>query len=95
MSVEEEKSLSKCLVLCAQWGFPLQRSELKEMVHAFLESRKRRVKVFRNNVPGTDRVAGFLKLHEKLAERATQNIRRQQASVSEEIFGAYFDNLKE
>ena len=95
LSTGEEATLAKCVAICADWGFPLQKSDLKVLVHEFLARRKRSINVFRHDTPGDDWVLGFLRRHQNLVHRFAQNVSRRRASVSEESILAYFRNLEE
>lgn len=94
LSTEEEHCLTTCLKICADWGFPISRRDLRSIVHNFLERRGRQVKVFKDNAPGKDWVAAFLGRHADLTERLAQNVKRARAELSEKVIDEYFENLK-
>lgn len=49
--------------------------------------------MFKDNIPGPDWVASFIKRHEILSDRICQNIKRSRAGVKPEDINAYFDRL--
>ena len=58
--VEEELFASRVVTLC-DWGFLLDKLDIKKMVAAYLTKQKRTVKKFTNNIPGDDWALGFMK----------------------------------
>lgn len=89
----EESMLCDCLLLCAQWGFPMSRKDLRLVVKSYLDKLGRTEKRFKNNLPGTEFVIRFLKKNPQLSERFGENIKRARASVTQDIVNDYFDNL--
>lgn len=89
----EESMLCDCLLLCAQWGFPMSRKDLRLVVKSYLDKLGRIEKRFKNNLPGTEFVIRFLKKKPQLSERFGENIKRARASVTQDIVNDYFDNL--
>ena len=95
LSPEEEKSFVHHLIAVAEWGFPFSNLDLRLMVKAYLDKANRRVKQFKNNIPGEDWARSFLKRHSKeLSRRECQNIKSSRAELKQEDFEKYFDNLK-
>lgn len=79
---------------CAKWGYPIDRFDLRSLVKCYLDRRGKKVRRFKNHMPGKDWADGFLIWHkEKLSIRLWQNIKRARAGVSKEILNNYFDNL--
>jgi len=95
LSLSEEKLLIDNILLCAEWGFPLDRLDLRLLVKGYLDRRGKKVKRFgRSNMPGKEWVHSFLTRHnDVLAVRLCQNIKRCRAAVSRETINQYFDNL--
>jgi len=95
LSLSEEKLLIDNILLCAEWGFPLDRLDLRLLVKGYLNRRGKKVKRFgRSNMPGKEWVNSFLTRHsDVLAVRLCQNIKRCRAAVSRETINQYFDNL--
>lgn len=91
----EEDSLVEKLIICGEWGYPIDKYTLRLFVKDYLERRGKTLKKFRNNMPGPEWVYSFLKRHkDRLAVRMCQNIKRARAKVSPQIITQYFDNLK-
>lgn len=95
LSLSEEKLLIDNILLCAEWGFPLDRLDLRLLVKGYLDRRGKKVKRFgRSNMPGKEWAHSFLTRHnDVLAVRLCQNIKRFRAAVSRETINQYFDNL--
>lgn len=95
LSQEEELSLRSGIEKAAEWGFPLTRMDIRTLVKQFLDAQGKRVKCFKENMPGLDWFYKFLKRNPVLTERMCQNIKRCRAELSPEIIHAYFDNLSQ
>lgn len=82
-------------MLCAEWGFPLDRLDLRLLVKGYLDRRGKKIKRFgTSNMPGKEWAHSFLTRHKDvLAVRMCQNIKRCRAAVSKETINQYFDNL--
>jgi len=95
LSLSEEKLIIDNILLCAEWGFPLDRLDLRLLVKGYLDRRGKKVKRFgRSNMPGKEWAHSFLTRHsDVLAVRLCQNIKRCRAAVSRETINQYFDNL--
>lgn len=90
----EEEIILKQLITCADWGYPLDKYDLRVMVKTYLDSRGKTIPKFKNNLPGKDFVHGFLKRHKsELRTRMCQNIKRSRAAMSPQTIGSYFDHL--
>lgn len=95
LSLEEEAILVERIVLCAEWGYPIDSYDLRLIVKGFLDRRGKVVPKFKNNLPGRDFAMSFLKRHkDKLSERMCQNIKRCRAAISRATINEYFDNLE-
>ncbi|XP_025407415.1 uncharacterized protein LOC112681370 [Sipha flava] len=96
LSTEEENHIVSCLSLCAEWGYPLDRYDIRMVVKGYLDRRGKKVRQFnKNNLPGKDWANGFLTRHKtKLALRLCQNIKRSRAAITRETLNDYFDNLE-
>jgi len=72
-------------LLCAEWGYPFGRFDLRLLVNGYLERRGKKVKKFKNGtMPGRDWADSFLTRHKNiLAVRMCQNIKRSRAGVRE------------
>jgi len=94
LRIDEEKLLVNIILDCAEWGYPIDRFDLRSLVKSYLDRRGKKVRKFKNNMPGKNWADGFLIRHkEKLSLRLYQNIKRARAGVSKEILNNYFDNL--
>ena len=80
--VEEELFATRVVTMC-DWGFPLDKLDIRMMIAAYLEKQKRVVKKFSKNVPGDNWASSFMK-HHGLTNRIATNIRRKRAAISKE-----------
>lgn len=95
LNEHEEKVLVNRLILCAQYGFPLTRMDLRIVIKTYLDSTGRDVSQFKSNLPGLDWLRSFLKRHStSLTERIANNIKRARAEVSEEMLREYHTDLQ-
>lgn len=83
------------ILLCAEWGYPFDKYDIRLLVKGYLDRRGKKVKKFKNGtMPGRDWADSFLTRHKDiLALRMCQNIKRSRASVSRNTINQYFDNL--
>lgn len=96
LSEGEESRLVHLIVLAGEWGYPLEKIDIRYIVKAYLDRKGIRVAKFNNNMPGVDWANLFCLRHkESLTERLCENIKRARASVSREIINKYFDHLQE
>lgn len=78
----------------AEWGFPLDRTDLRYVVKNYLDKLGRVVPSFNDNLPGDDWVTGFIdRQSEELKERFATNIKRNRANISRPIVDDFYDNL--
>ncbi|CAK1581938.1 unnamed protein product [Parnassius mnemosyne] len=95
LSKDTEQEFIKYINICANWGYPLEAYDLRLLVKLYLDRLGVNEKRFKNNMPGPDFVASFLKRHrDVISHRISQNIKRNRAAVSEEIIKKYFEELK-
>ena len=96
LSEQEETAFVKHLIVVAEWGFPFSNLDLRLMVKGYLDQNNKRIKQFKDNIPGEDWGRSFLKRHSKdLSRRLCQNIKTSRADQSKEVFEKYFENLGE
>lgn len=68
---------AECMI-CAEWGCPLDALDLRYIVKYYLDRVGRTVLKFKNNLPGPDFVASFLKRHKnQISQRYSQNIKKK------------------
>lgn len=91
LSEVEENIISEAILVAADWGFPLERSDIKDLVEGYLN--RQGVQKFSNCKPGDSWYYGFLSRHQNLTQRLSENIKRSRAAVSINILNSYFDNL--
>jgi hypothetical protein len=95
LSKDFEDYLVGRILICAEWGYPLDYLDLRMFVKWYHDKKGMRIKKFRNNLPGEDWAKSFLKRHsDLLSERLTQNVKRARAAVSPIVINSYFDNLE-
>ena len=89
---KEELFLARVMTMC-NWGFPLDKLDLRMVVAAYLTKQNHVVKKFKDNIPGEDWVSSFMKRN-SLTNRIATNIRRKRAQISKEQLQEYFENIK-
>lgn len=92
---DDEKLLAESIITASEWGFPLSCYEIRVIVKQFLDRNGIQEPRFRNNIPGTDWVRGFLTRHKQtLTERLCQNIKRVRAEVNADTINVFFNELE-
>ena len=83
------------LTTLADWGFPMDKSDLRIFVKGYLDKEGRQMKQFKNNCPGEEWASSFVRRHrQSLTNRLCQNISCNRAEVSRATITKYFDNLQ-
>lgn len=96
LSKEDESIIADSLALLSEWGFPLDKLELRILTKSYLDARGVVVPLFKDNLPGRDWALSFLKRHKNvLTQRMCQNIKQKRAMTSRELLQEYFTKLKE
>lgn len=96
LSPEEESQLVSLILTASTWGYPLTAMDLRCIVKRYLDDNGKKYEKFKDNLPGYDWAAGFLKRHTQvLTVRKCQNVKRARASVSSQDINIYFDNLEQ
>ena len=90
---EEELFALRVKTMC-NWGFPLDKLDLRMIVNAYLTKQNRAVKEFANNISGDDWVTNFMGRH-GLTNRIATNIRRKRTQTSKEQLQEYFNNVEQ
>lgn len=94
-SEEEEKSIVRHVMSLSDIGLPISLFDVRCVAQSYLNSQARRVKQFKQNLPGWDWSQSFLKRNEaELTQRFQTNISRKRAQVNEQILNQFFDNLE-
>lgn len=92
----EEEAIVQYIIITAEWGFPLDRMDIRKYIRAYLELSGKNVKEFINNTPSNSWVNEFLIRHKStITLRTCQNIKRSRAEISVKIVQNYFNNLRE
>ena len=87
----EEQELALTLDRVAEWGFPLNKMEVRILVKGYCD--RRHMKCFKNNnLPSEDWVKAFMK-RTTMVKRETGNIKRARASVDETAVREMFSNI--
>ncbi|XP_074033108.1 uncharacterized protein [Leptinotarsa decemlineata] len=90
----EEEALTTHICTLSAYGFPLDKTDLRNVVKNYLDREGRTEEKFANNLPGKDWVKTFLNRNPILTQRFASNIKRSRAEVNETVITAYFDHLK-
>lgn len=93
LSQEEEQHLVEGLLTCARWGFPLQSTDVRNIVQMYLNNAGKIEKRFKDNRPGLEYVRAFFKRNPALTLRLSENVKRARASVTRDTIRTYFQNL--
>lgn len=89
-----EHNLVNAIIKCSDWGFPLNRFDIRKIVQIYLNAQKIQHQTFKDNMPGKDWALAFMKRHSKeLSERFANNIKRSRAAVGKEILLQYHERL--
>lgn len=92
---EMEAHLVEHLVKCAEYGMPLEITDIAFMVKAALDKAGVTVARFKNNLPGRDWIYGFQSRHkDSVTLRTCQNIKRSRGEVKPDDLKKYFKNLE-
>ena len=75
------------------FGFPVDILDLRCIVKGYADKKGLTIRQFKNNLPGKDWVASFLKRHKDLSVRFASNIKRKRAEVGARVIEEYFSNL--
>jgi len=94
ISVNEKESFVDHIIVMSNYGFPIDKTDLRHIVKSFLDRIGRKVSVFQNNIPGLSWAANFIKRHQNLSHRLASNIKRAKASINKDILKNYIANLK-
>lgn len=95
LSKAEESSMVGHILAMANYGFPLTAFDIRCIVKAYLDRTGRKVKCFKNNLPGTEWVRFFLTRHKNLTQRIAKNITHSRAANDEGILTKFFDHLED
>lgn len=91
---KEEKQFVDHIVLMSEYGFPVDKTDFRFIVKSYLDRIGRKIKVFKNNLPGLTWVSIFLKRNTTLSIRLATNVKRTRAAVNKDIIQDYINNLK-
>lgn len=96
LRAEEETRLVELITMMGEWGYPLEKIDIRYIVKGYLDRKGIKVAKFDNNLPGYDWVNLFYSRHQQtLTVRLCENIKRSRASITPEIVNNFFDNLAE
>lgn len=89
----EENIIVQAIITASEWGFPLEKEDIKDLVHGYVMRQGKNIKKFHDSRPGDSWYYGFIARHNNLSIRLSENIKRSRAAVSIEMLNEYFDNL--
>ena len=93
LSKEVEEALVKCLVMCAEFQYPMRKRDLMLLVQAYCNENSIETR-FPDNKPGREWVLGFQKRWaHRVKVKKPSNIKRSQAAVSPAIVRDFFTAL--
>lgn len=74
--LSRKKLLANQIELCAQYGFPLNRMDIRVVIKTYLDTTGMAVPFFKNSLSGVDWVHAFLNWHKtSVKERIANNIK--------------------
>jgi len=71
----------------SEFGFPVNKTDLRQILKSYFDRIGRKIKVFKKNLPGLTWVSPFLKRNLTLSVRLATNIKRSRAAVNKETTG--------
>lgn len=92
-SNEEEDEFEKCIVTMSEYGFPVDTRELRHVMKNYLNRCGRKIKIFKDNLPGKEWTKTYLTRHPRLSERFAENVKRTRAAVDEKTLRSFIENL--
>lgn len=93
LTTADEKLIAETLGIIADWGHPLTKADIREVIHTFVSKQGRNVPQWANNIPGYEFVNDFASRN-NLTQRLASNIKTQRASVGRVEILEYFENLR-
>ena len=60
-----EEHLVKRLIICGEWGYPLDTYDLRLIVKGFLDRQEKVIAKFSDNMPGLEWAQSFLKRYKE------------------------------
>jgi hypothetical protein len=85
-----EEALVKCLEMCAEFQYPLKRTDLQDLVQSYLVEHNIQTR-WKDDRPGKEWVRLFQKRwSHRVKIRKPRNIKRSRAAVSPKIIRAFF-----
>lgn len=91
----EEESIVAHILKVSEWGFPFNRRDLQHLVSDFLNRKGVTIPQFKEgNIPTLKWTSKFIKRHEVLTHRLSQNIKTSKAEISPDDMVQYFNALK-
>lgn len=93
LSKNEEAIIAETLGTVANWGFPLTRIDIRDVVKKFLDKQGKVVPVFKENTPGPDFLDSFI-ARNNLSIRIASNIKQSRSSVNRNDILNFFNNAE-
>jgi hypothetical protein len=94
-SEEEELSFVNHILALGDLGMPISLYDVRCIVKSYLDSQKRKVIQFRDNMPGWDWGHSFYERYKGILKNVFEkNIRLKRAQVNEDVLKSFFENLE-
>ena len=91
----EEEAIVAHVLKVSEWGFPFSRKDLQHLVSDYLNRKGVTIPQFKEgNKPTLKWTSKFIKRHETLTHRMSQNIKTSKAELSPEEMLTYFNALQ-
>lgn len=90
---QEEVAFATHLMKVCDFGFPVDELDFRFLIKSYLNKLGKRIKCFKDNMPGRDWVKSFLKRQTDLSVKFANNIKRSRAAIDEKTITDYIDNF--
>lgn len=94
LSKEDESVIVANILTLSEFGFPIDKVELRMLVNNYLDRKGVTISKFTDNKPGHDWTNLFLDRHKEFSVRFAANIKNARAAVSVATLNEYFNNLE-
>lgn len=68
--------IQDCIIQVGEYGFPVDKLELRMIVKSYLDRQGRDVPQFNENMPGEEWVSSYLERHNEISTRLAANIKK-------------------
>ena len=91
LSKSEELKIKHTIDSLTSWREPMSKTDIKLLVKVYLDKKGMLIESFKENYPGDDWMALFIKRH-GLTQRFAQNVKPSRTKVNADVINNFFDN---